>query len=83
LDIIVKGDEECLTVEIELQDIVAKFNSVLVDFTSFIGFRTFEMGMRVLEGVNQIFEAVDGLTCIWDQISFMFRSSTRSAFDST
>src|SRR5271155_3923740 len=68
LGTVLKGDEECGSVDAELRVAVAEFNSALANFASRIGFRTFEvstltldvslhgleMGMRNLEVGKQI-----------------------------
>jgi hypothetical protein len=46
---IIKGDEESVAVDTELQDAVAEFNSALTNFASRIGFRTFQVGTQTLE----------------------------------
>ena len=46
---IIKGDEECVTVDTELRDAVAEFNSALTNFASRIGFRTFQVGTQTLD----------------------------------
>jgi len=82
---VLKGDEECENVAIELRDAVAEFNSALVSFASSIGFRTFEVGtltldvsMRGLEVGIQTLEMVDGRHLSTTRFSFDSRTSTRS-----
>lgn len=59
---IIKGDEECASVETNLGLAVEEFNSALTNFASRIGFRVLEVGLQKLDIGKRTYEMVGGKT---------------------
>jgi len=54
------GDDECTDADSELQNAVNDFNFALLNFTSQVGFRTFQVATQSLEVENRIEAGIIG-----------------------